>query len=391
MRMSNKSVKRAIREYLKEDISVHLDGTGAVANLEKKLKNYYGMRYALAVSSGTSGLMGIALALELRETSFITTPYTYGASIAAWMLLQNRPIFCDIDPETLTLDPVSVRRAIDKKTQAILVADIYGTPADSVSFRNLANQHGLWYIADAAQGLGAYRNGQPSGRFADAIVLSFTVGKTVAVGEGGAVLTNNTELYQKLLWHTQHPRRQRRELGLALDNEFGINARIHPLAAAWADVCFESALSKLKKHQQRCFKIIDHLNATSLTETIRFSEIGIAPTFNRLTAAWKGSPQPKQLVHRLCKQGVSVEVMPAPVRLLYQQPAFLSQYEGAFKVMPCPHAERQARQRFCLLETGQRSYPQITTKVPVRQKKMAQTGSEIDSIPSLLTLSGLSR
>src|SRR5690349_6812046 len=92
------SVIEAVEHYLQavgaEAVSkIHLYGTGAVANLEDKLRRHYGMRHALCVSNATSGLLGVAMALDLRGAEFITTPYTFGASLAGWLLVGNRPRF----------------------------------------------------------------------------------------------------------------------------------------------------------------------------------------------------------------------------------------------------------------------------------------------------------
>lgn len=334
---------------------MHLMGSGAVAELEGKLMQHYGMRHALCVSNATTGLLALALALGFKRAEFVTTPYTYGASVAGWLLLGNRPIFADIDPETLTLDVESVRQAISTKTQVLLAVDIYGIPSDTVALRKLADEYGLWYIADAAQSLGARRDGLPASALADALVVSFTTGKTVFAGEGGAVLTNHTELYHKLVWYTQHPSRQRRELGLHLDNEFATNARIHPLAAVWANAALLPSLRKLKDHQRECFRMIAALNEIGLTEPIAFEREGIEPSFFRLTAAWKDRPRVSALRRELLNRELRVSIESPTVRLLYRQPAFVAQYGRRLKRAPCPQAEHQARKRFCLVKAGYQS------------------------------------
>lgn len=327
---------------------VHLCGTGAVAELEAKLRIHYGMNHALCVSNGSLGLMTIAVALGLRDTAFITTPSTYGASIAGWLLLGNKPVFADIDPMTLTLEPGSVEKAITRDTKAILSVDIFGNPCDMAGLRRIADEHGLWYIADCAQSLGARRDSKQSGSLADALVVSFTVGKPLFAGEGGAILTNNTALYNRLLWFSQHPLRQRRELGLRLDNEFAINARIHPLAAIWANSVFEQSLEAVTVRRQGYFELIKALNQIGLTEEIRFVEDSIEPTFFRFTAAWKRRPCEARLVKALRKCSLNVGLEPFPIRLLYRQSSFLAQYGKSVKHVYCTEAERQHRTRFCM-------------------------------------------
>jgi dTDP-4-amino-4,6-dideoxygalactose transaminase len=334
----------------KELEQIHLSGSGAVRDLENRLQSFYRLKHALCVSNAGVGLMAIALALDLRGEEFITTAYTYGASLAGWLALGNRPVFADIDVHSLTLDPASVRSRMSSRTKAILAVDIYGIPSDTNRLREVADERGIWYIADAAQSLGATMNGAKASSRADALVLSFTTGKTVFAGEGGAVLTNNDDLYEKLLWHTQHPIRQRRELGLNLDNEFGVNARIHPLAAILANAGFDRALRKLRKHQDRCFKILSALNGSGLTDPIRFEHEKIVPSFFRLTAAWTDGPQESALSEELRRMGFEASLAPAPVRLVYRQPSFQAQYGSVIRGdVRCPTAERQADSRFCVV------------------------------------------
>lgn len=329
---------------------MHLCGTEAVAALEDKLARHYGMKHALCVSSATTGLLALALALDLKQCVFVTTPYTWGGSLASWLMLGNRPTFADIEPCSLTLDPVAVDKVITEKTKALLAVDVVGHPSDTAALRQIADRHGLWYIADGAQSLGAHRDGLPASHLADAVVTSFTTGKSVFAGEGGAIITNNTELYQKLIWHTQHPYRQQRELGLHLWNEFALNARIHPLAAVWANATFKTSLQSLKAWQEECFALIEVLNRSSLTAPIEFEQQSVAPSFFRLTAAWKGRPQEARLLETLKQHNSRVAIVPSPVTLLYEQASFLAQYRRRFCLpFPCVNAARQAARRFCLV------------------------------------------
>lgn len=349
------SASKQIADYLQkvnsseEAAQAHLFGDGCIADLETKLANHYGMKYGLCLSNATSGLLGIALALNLKNSEFITSPYSYGASISSWLISGSKPVFADINPQTLTLDPMHAVKAISNKTKAILAVDILGNPSDSVGLRKLADDFGLWYIADCAQSFGARREGLPASVCADALVISFTTGKTIFAGEGGAVLTNNQKLYEKLLWFTQHPYRQKKELGLSLSNEFSCNARIHPLSAIWANATFDSSLTRLAKHQEFCFDIVDALNEIGLSVPIDFASLNIQSSFFRMSAEWKTSPDSAELENQLAKRGFKLAVSECPVQLLYRQAAFIAQYRSLAKnISRCINAERQVRQRFCL-------------------------------------------
>lgn len=329
---------------------MHLSGSGAVAALENKLRTHFGKRHALCFSNATAGLMAIALALDLRGNEFVTQPVSFGGSIASWLLLGNKVIFADIEPSTLTLDCESVRRCITPRTRAILSVDIFGNPSDTDALRRLCDEYQIWHIADAAQSLGAYRNGKPASCMADALVISFTAGKSVFAGEGGAVVTNNSELYQRMIWWTQHPSRQRRDLGFGLSNEFAINGRISPLSAVWANSIFDESLRQLQQHQAMCFSIIRALNSIGLTTPIDFEEKGIAPSFFRLTAKWKRRSCAAALLRELHRRDLTVDINPQPFTLLYKQPAFLAQYRQQYKnLKPCAGAEEQTFNRFSLV------------------------------------------
>jgi hypothetical protein len=164
--------------------------------------------------------------------------------------------------------------------------------------------------------------------------------RTVAVGKGPTLLS-----YQKLLWFSQHPDRQRRELGLAVWNEFGLNCRIHPLAALGANAVFESSLEALAQRRVWPFRVIDRMNVSGYIEPIAFEEQRIEPSFFRLTASWKSA-------ERLGPSGVAggqwhPRADRAVARALgVPPPAFLAQYSVEKPL--CPIAESQENTRFCV-------------------------------------------
>lgn len=328
----------------------HLLGSGAIAELEKKIADHYGMKYALCVSNATSGLFATALALGLKDTEFITSPYTYGGTLASWLMLGCNPVFADIDPITLTLDAEKVRHCLTSETKAVLSADIFGIPSDTHALRKLADQFGLWYVADCAQSFGATRRGFPANCLADVLVVSFGSMKILSAGgEGGAICTSNRAIYEKLLFYSQHPLRQKRELGLGIYNEFAFNCRIHPLAAICANVQFESSLHELKWKQSDCFRVIEFLNENSLTTPINFAERNILPSFFRLTAEPKRGKTETKLITYLAERGIRATTSPNPVSLIYRQPAFIACYEKQFRLpAPCRVAERQAERRIVI-------------------------------------------
>jgi len=351
-------LNQVITDYLRVATSsetaaqAHLFGNGAVSELEKKIAEYYGKKHALCVANATTGLLTIGLALDLKNSEFITSPYTFGGSLASWLLFNNRAVFADIDAQTLTIKPEKIRQLMTKKTKAILAVDILGNPSDSFALRKIADESGAWYIADCAQSLGAWCNGFPASHCADALVISFTSGKTLFAGEGGTIVTDNTELYEKLIFYSQHPFRQKRELGLAIVNEFGVNGRIHPLAAIWANAVFEDSLKKLKIYQNECLEVLDCLNKSGLIEPADFREKDILPSFFRLTVELKRNSDEQKIKTYLAEQGIGAKTASVPISLIYQNAAFLAQYKKQFSLpKPCLVAESQFKQRIGLVLT----------------------------------------
>jgi perosamine synthetase len=147
-------------------------------------------------------------------------------------------VFADIDPTTLTLDSNSVESRITNKTKAILLVHIFGNPADMDSLCLLAEKYGLAVIADAAQAFGALSKGRKMGSLGDAACFSLGRGKAVCGGEGGVLVTNDLQLYEKAIALTQHPFRAFREIVDGSDclflDELNWNYRIHPFAAILA-------------------------------------------------------------------------------------------------------------------------------------------------------------
>lgn len=314
-----------------EDTGSQLAGLGAISALEARLENMYGLPYALAVSSATSGLLALGIVAELAAAEFVTTAYTWGGTVAPFMMLGGRPVFADIDPGTLTLDPRSVERAITENTRAIVSVDVHGNPADDASLREIANRHGVLFIADSAQGFGATREGRPASVLADALVLSFSTGKSLAAGEGGAILTSHPDIYERLLLLTQHPSRVARELGMARRTEHvPLNARMHPAAATRLVAEWDAALASLPARQAACFEILEALAAAGLARDDHLKDRHLVPAFTHLTAASSSDePDLEELTSTLDAVGHPAWIEPAPAILVYEQPGFPAEFRPA--------------------------------------------------------------
>src|SRR5579864_7347863 len=166
-----------------------------VAAFEQEFAAYCGASECIALNSGTSALHLSLLAAGIAPgDEVITTPFTFVASVAAILYAGARPVLVDIDPRSFTIDPAHIEAAITPRTKAILPVHLYGQPADMDPIMDIARQHRLVVIEDAAQAHGARYKGRPVGSIGDMACFSFYPGKNLgAYGEGGAVTTSNPE------------------------------------------------------------------------------------------------------------------------------------------------------------------------------------------------------
>jgi dTDP-4-amino-4,6-dideoxygalactose transaminase len=167
-----------------------------VRELERRAAEYLGVRHAVAVSSCTSGLMLVLRAAGLSG-DVITPSFTFAATAHAVAWNGLRPVFADIDPETLTLSPHAALRALTVRTSAILATHIFGTPCDTEALREAARSHGIRLFYDAAHAFGSRRGDTPIGGFGDAEVFSLSPTKTLIAAEGGIIATNDDVLAER--------------------------------------------------------------------------------------------------------------------------------------------------------------------------------------------------
>lgn len=182
----------------------------AIEAFERAVAGYVGVRYAVAVSSGTAGLHLAAMAAGVGPgTSLITSPITFVASSNAALYVGGCPAFADIDPHTVNMSPAGLINALQKnpETRAVVPVHFAGLPCDMPAIKLVADEAGAVVIEDAAHALGAsYPDGKRVGSCAHALmtVFSFHPVKAIAAGEGGMITTNDEPTYRKLLRLRSH-------------------------------------------------------------------------------------------------------------------------------------------------------------------------------------------
>lgn len=158
---------------------------------EKAMAAYIGARHAVGVNSGTSGLHLCMLAFGIQEGDEVIVPsFTFIAAANAIRMVRATPVFVDIDPVSLNLDPEQVEAAITARTKAILVVHTFGRPAEMWKLLELARRHKLLVLEDACEAIGAEYQGQKVGVLGDAGVFAFYPNKQITTGEGGVIVTN---------------------------------------------------------------------------------------------------------------------------------------------------------------------------------------------------------
>jgi len=178
-----------------------------IEKFEKGIADYIGTKYAVVFNSGTSALHAALLTYELGEGAEVIVPsFTFIATANAALFVGAKPVFAEIEEETYGLDPVDVRRKITPRTRAIIPIHYGGCPCLVNELKQIVEEHGLILIEDAAEAFGAAINGKKVGSFGDAAILSFCQNKVITTGEGGAVVTNSSKVYEKLKLVRSHGR-----------------------------------------------------------------------------------------------------------------------------------------------------------------------------------------
>lgn len=180
-----------------------------VEEFEKAVCDYTGAKHGVAVSNGTAALHIVCLTLGLKEGDEVIVPaITFAASSNCVLYTGAKPVFCDVEEDTLNIDCNKIEDLITENTKAIIAVDMGGQLCDYHRLRDICNKHNLVLIEDAAHSIGAQENKCPKspkvGSFSDFTTLSFHPVKNITTGEGGMVMTNNEQYYKLLKKYRSH-------------------------------------------------------------------------------------------------------------------------------------------------------------------------------------------
>lgn len=225
-----------------------------VAEFERAFATFVGAREAVAVSNGTAALHAAVYALGIGPgDEVIVTPMTFAASANCVVFQGGTPVFADVDPETLLLDPAKIEALITPRTRAIIAVDYAGQPCDYTALRAVAARHGLRIIADACHAVGGSDRGHAVGTLADLNTFSLHPVKHFTTGEGGLISTDDPELAQRMRLFRNHgittDHRQREQQGSWAYEmvDLGYNYRLTDIQCALG----LSQLGKLRRWVER--------------------------------------------------------------------------------------------------------------------------------------------
>lgn len=225
-----------------------------VKRFEKSISSYLGIKYAVAVNSGTAALQSALYALDIQKGDEVLIPsFSFIATANAVTSTGARPVFVDITRDNYTMDPNDLEKKITKKTKAVIPVHLYGNVAFIDQISDIAKRNDLSLIEDSAQSLGSTIHGRQTGTLSDMGCFSMYPTKVMTSGEGGFVVTDNRDLRDKLLLIRNH----------GMENHtpktFGLNLRLPEINAAIAKIQMKKLPKFLKKRRQ---------NANYLTEII---------------------------------------------------------------------------------------------------------------------------
>lgn len=293
-----------------------------VEDFEKALSQKVNAKYVVALNSGTAALHAAYFAAGVKSgDEVITSPITFAATANAALYLNARPVFADVRPDTVNINSKEIEKLISSRSKVLVPVDFSGHPADLKEIKEIANKYNLVVVEDAAHALGATYHDRPVGSIADMTTFSFHPVKQITTGEGGAVVTNNKEYYERLLAFRSHGM-VREENKLTEyhgpwyhEMQFlGYNYRLTDIQCALGI----SQLKKLDKFLTRRQALVNYYNREfeNLLEKVDTPVTlpGTRPAWHLYIIRLKGkNPPRRQIFEELHRAGIGVQVHYIPV------------------------------------------------------------------------------
>ena len=385
-----------ITRVITEETLCPVGAEGTQGEFERSFAEMHGRKYGLAVNGGTAALM---LALHGAGVQpgdeVIVSPFTWGASVSC--VLQNFaiPIFADIDPHTFTLAPDSIEQRITPRTKAIVVVHIFGFPADMTGIMEVANRHNLAVVEDCAQAHGAKHAGRLVGSWGTVGAFSLQASKNLTGGEGGILICDDREIYERAMSMGTHPQRLYAELELPEYREkidsLAFNYRMHSMAAALANTQLkyleEWTLARGRNAQRLYDEVRDvpYIRVPDpILEVDRHAYYNIPFIYERDVIPLSRD----EFVEALKAEGVGANIyvkVPLYLRPRFQNhdyfgrgyPWALSPEPIEYKKGDCPVAERMAKVEFQVSGNYYVDCPELMQQVAAAIRKVGENASEL--------------
>ena len=309
---------QAVVDVLRSDF---LTTGPAVGRFEAALRQATGAHHAVAVNSGTSALHAMYFAAGVGPgDEIITSPLTFVATANAALYLGAHVRFVDVEADTGNIDPELVETAITDRTKAIVAVDFAGHPADYTQLREIADRHGLRLLADAAHSLGATHEGRPVGTLADATALSFHPVKPVTTAEGGAVVTNDSNIAQRAARFRTHGITKTQDEFEVPDegpwwyeqHDLGFNYRLSDIQAALGTSQLEK-LDRFITRRRAIARLYDEAFSDLDTVEAPGRRGNVEPGWHLYTLHTRDSKHRRSLFENLKAHGMGVQVHYLPV------------------------------------------------------------------------------
>lgn len=303
--MTVQSAPKPLADMLQEQcalVEASIAGRGAIAELEQAFCQWFGVRYAIAVSSGTLALYFALQAVGVRWGDEVIVPaLDWFAAAAAVLHCGAIPRFADVKLRTYTISPRAVARCRTKRTRAVVATHLFGNPCDLATLRDWCDKNGVALIEDVSQAMGAIYDGKPVGCWGDAACLSLSSQKPLSTGEGGIILTPHESVYERLLALCTHPVRQV-YAGLNDINPFALRAPLNPVGVATCLSMWQHFPQYMQQQRQKI---------SELNKTIRQRKLPLAPIYSERSS--------KHAAYQLCPRLLILEAAPETLDVLQSE------------------------------------------------------------------------